>query len=264
MCWLLGAGWDLLEKVVKKAATLFPKWAECKVQIESRDWQSRGCRPSDVIVLCPAEEIQREPTVVQARYCKEAFASEGVRQRCVDAGCTWRSCSKGLTGSGEEPPDIGADDKVDLLPAMLAEDAEAGEVDDGDGQGGVPAPSPEAEKVNALLWPYGRTAHHCHIVLETIGQSRKASTAVVISSTAHPGHWVACVLQGLNTFVFTRRWSNHSKQHGLALRKKNLAGGSSERCHVVLLARDRREIGKRPISVLEGDDAASAADNRGK
>jgi hypothetical protein len=219
---LLGSRWDLLDKVAKKAASLFPKWMKFKVQIEGRDWQSRGSRPSDAIVLCPVEDLQREPTVLQVRFCKEAFASEGVRLRCNDPTCAWRSCKAGLTGSGEEPANVGEDDKVDMLSAMFDEQAEAGEGDEGDGQGGVPAPGPEAEKVKSLLWPYGRVSSHYHKVLEAIGQSRKASTAVVISSTAHPGHWVSCVQQSLDTYVFTRRWSNHSSQHGLALGKKIL------------------------------------------
>ena len=100
---------------------------------------------------------------------------------------------------------------------MLAEEAEAGAEDEGDGQGGVPAPGPDAERVKSMLWTYGRFKGHYHKVLEGMGQSRKASAAVIISSTAHPCHWVACGQQGLDTHVFTRRWSNHGKQHGLAL-----------------------------------------------
>ena len=241
---LLGSRWDLLDKVAKKAAALFPKWSKFKIQCESRDWQSRNSRPGDAIVMCPAEEVQREPTVIGVKFCKDAFASEGVRLRCNEPGCKWRSCRQGLTGPNEEPADVNEDDKVDLLSAMLAEEAEAGAEDEGDGQGGVPAPGPEAEKVNAgaedegdgqggvpapgpeaekvntMLWPYGRSTGHYHRVVEAVGQSRKASAAVIISSTAHPCHWVACVQQGLDTYVFTRRWSNHSKHHGLALGKR--------------------------------------------
>ena len=52
------------------------------------------------------------------------------------------------------------------------------------------------------------------------GAGGETTAAVVISSTAHPSHWVSCALQSLDTYVFTRRWSNHSEQHGLASGKK--------------------------------------------
>ena len=169
--------------------------------------------------MCPVEEVQREPTVIGVRFCKDAVAGEGVRLRCNELGCKWRSCSQGLTGPNEEPAAVNEDDKVDLLSAMLAEEAEAGAEDEGNGQGGVPAPGPEAEKVNTMLWHYGRCTGHYTKVLEALGQSRKASSAVIISSTAHPCHWVACVQQGLDTYVFTHRWSNNSKHHGMALGK---------------------------------------------
>ena len=158
--------------------------------------------------------------------------AKGCACGATSLGANGRSCSQGLTGPNEEPADVNEDDKVDLLSAMLAEEAEAGAEDEGDGQGGVPAPGPEAdgqggvpapgpeaEKVKPL-WPHGRPTGHCHQVLEAVGQSRTASAAVIISSTAHPCHWVACVQQGLDTYVFTRRWSNHSQQHGLALGKR--------------------------------------------
>ena len=127
-----------------------------------------------------------------------------------------------MTGPSEEPADINEDDKGDLLSAMLAEEAEAGAEDEGDGLGGVPAPGPEAEKVNILRWPYGRSTGHYRRVLEAVGQSRTAAASVIISSTVHPPpcQWVACVQQRLDTYVFTRRWSNHSKHHGLALGKR--------------------------------------------
>lgn len=219
---LLGSRWDLLDKVSKKAAALFPKFSKFKVQIEAREWQSRCSRPTDAIVLCPAEELGREPNVLQVKACQGAFVSDGVRLRCTNPKCIWRSQSAGLTGSAEEQADVDEADKVDLLSAMLDEEAEQGDGDEDDGPGGIPAPGPEAEKVKAMLWPYGRMVGYYHKVLESMCQSRKASTAVVISTTAHPGHWVACTQQGLETCVFTRRWTNHSKQHGLALGRKIL------------------------------------------
>ena len=119
--------------------------------------------------MCPAEEVlQREPTVIGVKFCQDALASEGVRLRCNEPGCKWRSRSQGLTGPNEETADVNEDDKVDLLSAMLAE-----EEDEGDALGGVPAPGPEAEKVNTMLWPYGRSTDHYHKVLGVVGQSRK-------------------------------------------------------------------------------------------
>ena len=76
--------------------------------------------------MCPAEEVQREPTVTGLRFCKDAFVGEGVRLRCNEPGCKWRSCSQGLTGPNEEQADVNEYDKVDLLAAMIVEEAEVG------------------------------------------------------------------------------------------------------------------------------------------
>ena len=124
---MLGSRWDLLEKAAKKAAASWPKWAKFKVQIEAREWQSLCIRSSDALILCPQEDLHREPTVVQVRPDKAAFAKEGVRMRCNDPACTSRSRDTGLTASGEDQADVAEEDKVDLLAAMLEEDADAGE-----------------------------------------------------------------------------------------------------------------------------------------
>ena len=104
---------------------------------------------------------------------------------------------------------------------MLAAETEASAEDEGDGPEGVPAAGPEAQPktINSMLCPYGRPSDHYRKVVEAAGHSRNVGAAIIISSTAHPGHWVACVQQGLETYVYTRRWSEHSKQHGLALGK---------------------------------------------
>lgn len=222
---MLGSRWDLFDKVAKKKDTLWPRWAKFKAQVETRGWQSRCVHPSDVIVLCPQEDQGREPTVVKVDLCKADLASEGVRQTCSDAACQWRvkaDLASHEPQTGED--NIGADDRIDLLGAMMAEEEEA-DAEQAEIQGASDVSvdaSKDLKKIEGKLWPYGRTRAHYTKVLDAVGASSKASLAVIVSSTAHPAHWVSCLQQSIDTFVFARKWSNHSKQHGLALGKKFL------------------------------------------
>ena len=59
-------------------------------------------------------------------------------------------------------------------------------------------------------------------MLDEVGAAHKATTVLIISSTAHPCHWLSCLERNKDTVVYTRRWSDHSKQHGLALGKQFL------------------------------------------
>ena len=141
--------------------------------------------------------------------------------KCTNTACKWRSCTTCLGASSEEPPNVDAIDQIEM--------SDNDEVDENEGLEGVSAsdrrpPQPEERESGkkARLWPHGRTTQAYQNIMEAVGQSGRASAAVVISATAHPSHWVSCVQQHLETFVYTRSWSNHSTQHGLALGKSLL------------------------------------------
>ena len=72
------------------------------------------------------------------------------------------------------------------------------------------------------LWPLGRTTQWYEKVLDKVGGGEKARKVLIISATAHPCHWISCLRRGKEAVVYTGKWSNHSKQHGLALGKKIL------------------------------------------
>jgi hypothetical protein len=72
------------------------------------------------------------------------------------------------------------------------------------------------------LWPFARTPAYYKELLVSLGSADKATAAVVLSATAHPSHWLACLDMGLITFVLTRRWSQHSAAHGMQLAKQLL------------------------------------------
>ena len=83
-------------------------------------------------------QLKKAPPPVPAVICPWAHLtirskSACVRMSCNNPRCTWRSVSTRLAASSEEPANIGEDDKVDLLGAMLDEKTEAGEVDENDG-----------------------------------------------------------------------------------------------------------------------------------
>ena len=74
-------------------------------------------------------QLKKAPPPVPAVICPWAHLTVRSKSACVRMSCN----STGLALSSEEPANIGEDDKVDLLGAMLDEEAEAGEVDENDG-----------------------------------------------------------------------------------------------------------------------------------
>ena len=146
-----------------------------------------------------------------------ASANEGLRLRCKNPECPWREASSG--------PDVDPLDKVDLAAAMLEELAEDSDAEGaGNGSEGISAPDlePESEGSKCVLWPYGRTREYYGQVLERMGLLGQSSMAVIMSSSAHPGHWVSCLKSKVPAYVLTRRWSPHSIQHAKALGQKML------------------------------------------
>ena len=237
---LLGSRWELLEKVAKVIKNRFPQWVRFKTQIDERHgWQSVKCSPDDAIVLCPAEEMSQECNVIHVMCKKRDYVKEGVNMMCTNTACTWRSCAKSQTlGHSAEEPGNADDTGIYSDDQIMYTDEAAEKTDDESGGSSAPDSDPPqpAEPTSCdtgashkkkssrknRLWRYGRPMAYYHKVLEGLGQSGRASAAVVISATAHPSHWVACVQQHLDTFVYTRSWSNHSTQHGLALGKSLL------------------------------------------
>ena len=218
---VLGSRWELIDQILKKHKELWPTWAKFKVMVQQRSYQTRQSPPLDVVVLCPPREVgNQEPVSLCVSQKKTSLTSQCVRMRCTDKTCAFREKVPD-TKDPAASPDIDQEDKVDLLGAMLADgiDSEPSGVSaDGSAQ---PAEDPPENSVGNL-WPFGRTTEWYEKVVDEVGAAQKATAAVIISSTAHPCHWVSCLQRNLETVVFTRKWSAHSKQHGLALGKKLL------------------------------------------
>ena len=222
---VLGSRWDLIDKVLNKHNSLWPTWAKLKVMVQQKSYQTRQSQPLDVVLLCPPQEVgKQEPVSLSVSQTKASLTSQCVRMQCADKDCLFREKSQAAS------VDIDPEDGVDLLGAMLAEgiDIESSGVsaDDSTQPAEDALGNPEVQRNGAValgkLWPYGRTTEWYDKVLDEVGAAHKATTALIISSTAHPCHWVSCLLRPMDTVVFTRRWSDHSKQHGLALGKKLL------------------------------------------
>ncbi len=59
------------------------------------------------------------------------------------------------------------------------------------------------------LWPFARPPSYYHEVLTMLAEGAKAEGAIVLSTTAHPGHWLACQALGTESFILTWRWWEH-------------------------------------------------------
>ncbi len=76
---------------------------------------------------------------------------------------------------------------------MLGEMADMGDAEGGDTQQET-LEEAESSKRDCVvdLWPFARAPAYYREVLRSLGSADKASVAIVISSSAHPGHWLAC------------------------------------------------------------------------
>ena len=218
---LVGGRFDLLAKAVDKGKMLWTQWNPVVVQLQTKDRQSDRVRPTCALVFAPPSELtQTEPNVIQVpRFNRKDTTQYGRHLRCQEEHCIWRSePARGSTLPADQDMDFHTDDRVNLLDAMLAE------MDDQDinDEGTVDTDKPEAAIKGRDLWPFARTPSYYKELLCSLGASDKATAAVVLSTTAHPSHWLACRDLGLDTIVLTARWSDHCTGHRMHLAKQIL------------------------------------------
>ena len=73
------------------------------------------------------------------------------------------------------------------------------------------------------LWPYAHPTLYYEEVLTGLACADKASVGIIVSTATHSAHWLTCTKHfQLETYVLTRRWSDHSGAHGLNLGKQIL------------------------------------------
>jgi hypothetical protein len=234
---LVGSRIDLLAKAVDKGKLLWPEWNPMVVQVQTNDKQSDLARPTYAVVFAPpGEHTPTEPTVIQLPKANSIGSAKFcLHLRCTEANCMWRpAAERPLTGSNmpvDQCMDIHGDDRVNLEGSRMAETNDMDECLGDDSQHAheeIPFDEDEtpeqAKKRDCVvdLWPFARAPAYYKELLVSLGSADKATAAVVLSATAHPSHWLACLDMGLITFVLTRRWSQHSAAHGMQLAKQLL------------------------------------------
>ena len=232
---LVGSRWDLIAKCMEKGSKLWPAWSFMVVQVQHRDRQSMRARPAYAVVGAPSGELSHTELTVMTppRTTAKAASKYGLHMRCTEAACKWRPqayrAEAGDRATENAKCDIEPDDCEHLLEDMFNEiDTEPGEgvdaagdeevIDMGD-KGG------EEAKRDAIvdLWPYANTPEFYMEVLTLLGAGAKAKMAAIISTTANPGHWLACLRMGMDpVMVLSRKWSEHSENHGKALGRRLL------------------------------------------
>lgn len=224
---LVGTRFDLIAKALDKIKTSLPTWSSMVVQLQRRDRQSDRVRPTYAVVAAPVGELTAtEPTVMALpRSSAKEAVRLGISMRCTESQCHWRPEATRTSIADEAHEDtaceIDKDDKVDLVDAMLDDTGDAADMDD-EQDGDQPGGDESSCRRDAIvdLWPYARDIQYYVEILTLLGVALKADTVAIMSTTAHPSHWLACEKLGLLTWVLTRRWSDHSSGHGLALGKQ--------------------------------------------
>jgi hypothetical protein len=234
---LVGSRIDLLAKAADKGKLLWPEWNPMVVQVQTNDKQSDFVRPTYAVVFAPpGEHTPTEPTVIHLpKVSSVAVAKFCLHLRCTEANCMWRPAdARPPTGSNmpvDQSMDIDGEDRVNLEGSRMAETNDMDEsLGDDNPQANEDIPFDEDETTEQTkkrdcvvdLWPFARAPAYYKELLVSLGSADKATAAVVLSATAHPSHWLACLDMGLATFVLTRRWSQHSAAHGMQLAKQLL------------------------------------------
>ena len=192
-----GNRFDLISKAMEKQRKL-PGWSSLVVQL-CKNVQSVRLRPAYAVLLAPAADVSRnEATMITINAgAKNAGLKEGLALQCKDPNCPWlpSDVQPGeLTGIAEEDKS-----EYDPLAAMLDE-ANEGEVN-------------KTEIEAADLWPFAKTRATWTAVLRGMGCADSAGLAILLSTSAHPSHYLACRALQLETYVLTARWSQDCKLH---------------------------------------------------
>ena len=225
---LVGERYDLIAKMEERGKMLWPEWTFIVVQLRKEVLQSNTVRPSYAVVLALPGDILEEPTTITLPKC--LIAEQGVNMRCTEANCPYRKTVLDAAAAKK----VSQDDEIQIGDRMFMLDSkleQAEKVNEAVGQGegchgeGEKAAAAEGADKDTLkhdcivnLWPYAHSTSYYHEILGGLACADKASVGIIVSTTAHPGHWVACVEEfHTSTFVLTRRWSARSAAHGLSL-----------------------------------------------
>ena len=157
--------------------------------------------------------------------------------RCTESNCPYRPSKLGAKAAVamDKNGEIEADDCANILDSMMGE---ADEIEDSSMQvadvdedsAGAAGSDRPAHDCIVNLWPYAHTSAYDLEVLTALACADKASAAVIVSTTAHPEHWLSCAhTLLLDTCVLTRRWSDHAKAHGYHIGRQLLP--RSRRCN---------------------------------
>ena len=222
---LVGRRHELIAKTEDRGSVLWPHWYQMVVQLKKRDTQSQRVRPGYAVVITPVKDVSHEPISISLpKVSAKMAANQRLILRCTEANCPYRlkalsetECKK--VGENDE---IEAEDRINILDSMMDEAQEHEEGSQSQEAGGeADADDMEVEAKHDCivnLWPYANTTMYYQEVLCSLASADKASACCIVSTTAHPSHWVACASSfALQTYVLTRRWSNHSAKHGRTL-----------------------------------------------
>ena len=219
---------DLIFKAIEKFKNGLPTWEYVTVQVQTKERQAATgkLRPGYAVVFAPPNELsQTELTVLQVPRLAGAASKYCLHMRCTEAECLWRPVGSragaGAEAAADQGYEIDVEDKYDLLAQMM--DAEA-EEPVGASAEDCDLVSQEIPKRDAIvdLWPYSNPPDFYKEVFVSLAAGDKAKTCIILSTTAHPGHWLASIGVGMEAVVLTRRWSEHSAGHGVAIGKQLL------------------------------------------
>lgn len=224
---MVGSRFELIAKAIDKFKE-YQGWSVIVVQLQRRDRQSARSRPAYAVVGAPSVELSSLELAVMVvpKLSAADTNSFSLALRCTESQCQWRPADKrdgavdlaAMDGLCE----IAEEDRADMMADMLADlDDQVGDADDQAAE----QVDDHSKKRDAIvdLWPYAHPPAYYSEAITLLGAGVKAIAGIVVSTTPHPGHWLAFEKMGMETWVLTLRWSPHSFAHGRALGQGLLA-----------------------------------------
>lgn len=221
---LVGNRFELVAKAIDKFKEM-QGWSAIVVQLQRRERQSARSRPTYAVVGAPTVELSSlEPAVMLVpKQSVSDTNSFSLALRCTESQCRWRPADKRDGAADLAAMDglceIAEEDKADMMADMFADllDDQVGDADDQAGEAAHDDDNSKKRDAIVDLWPYAHPPAYYSEAITLLGAGVKATAGIVLSTTPHPGHWLAFEKMGLTTWVLTLRWSQHAFAHGRAL-----------------------------------------------
>ena len=159
------------------------------------------------------------PNTIAAQAAR-AKPGECTRLRCMSRECSLRPAGQVPDAGAENTAEL---DQDDLEYVGVDDCVEEGGEDAADDTADVLVPPPERRNCVTDLWPFAFGRDFYKELIDAVAPQESIAHLVVLTTSAHPGSWLAGFDGGMNVHVYLDRVKQHCKNHGLQIFKHRLS-----------------------------------------